>query len=203
MQKGSCTAQSPFIALPLAISSSGKGSTKATGGREMERARPAWGHLSNKQHQSSRKSQDFLQGNINCLSALPRFYVPRSNLKSNFRYRWIIGCEPESERSFSEPVGRVQQNNGALISSLFCGRKKNPDVFPLHSFYFSLTSKASGLFVRPFPHGMSSLRVLQLRGKAALFSNATRRIRDLCKEKKAVYAQKMSKYFSRHGKEEG
>lgn len=153
MQKGSCTAQSPFIALPLAISSSGKGSTKATGGREMERARPAWGHLSNKQHQSSRKSQDFLQGNINCLSALPRFYVPRSNLKSNFRYRWIIGCEPESERSFSEPVGRVQQNNGALISSLFCGRKKNPDVFPLHSFYFSLT-------FRPFRAPLPSWHVI-------------------------------------------
>lgn len=81
---------------------------------------------------------------------------------------------------------RVQQNSGALISSLFCRREKILDGCLLWFLgFFSLISKASGLSVLHFPHGMSFLRVLQRGKQAALSINPTLRInnRDLCKEK--------------------
>lgn len=136
MQKGSCTAQSPFIALPLAISSKVRGSAKATGGEERKRASETCTRPLIELRLSSSKSQEFLQGNVYPPLCIASFCISRSDFKSSFRYRWIIGCEPESERSFSEAAGRVQQYNGALISSLCCRREKNPDAFPLYSFYF-------------------------------------------------------------------
>lgn len=82
--------------------------------------------------------------------ALFFFYVPKSDLKSRFRYKWITGYEPEPEREFSEVTGRVQQNSGTLISSLFCRRKKIPDGFPLWILgFFSLISKSSGVSMTP------------------------------------------------------
>lgn len=64
MEKGSCTAQSPFIALPLAISSKVRGSTKATGGGERKRENKTCTRPLIKLHQSSRKTQEFLQRNV-------------------------------------------------------------------------------------------------------------------------------------------
>lgn len=109
---------------------------KATSEGGRKRKHDTYTRLLSKLHQSIRKSQEFLQGNVS-LSTSPFFYVPRSDLKSSS----VICSEPESERSFSElklgeAVGRVQQNNGALISSSFCRREKNSDAFPLCSFYF-------------------------------------------------------------------
>lgn len=114
------------------------------------------------------------------------------------RYRWVICCD--SERSFSalklgETSGTVQENNGVLISSLFCGSEKNPDDFPLHY-------KPSGLSLLPFPHGMHSQSPpAKWTGSTVHQCHLQNKNRDLCKEKTAVYAQKISKYFSGHANE--
>lgn len=86
-----------------------------------------------------------------CLSALPFFCVPKSDLKSRFRYRWITGYEPEPEGEFSEVAGRVQQNSGILISSLFCRREKILDGFPLWFLGFFHWPQNLRGFACPFP----------------------------------------------------
>lgn len=111
--------------------------------------------------QSESKLQDTSFREVSpSLSALSLFSIPRSGLKSSLRYWWIICCEPEKERSISElklreASGAVQENNGALIRSLFWWREKTPGTFSLH-YFFSPTSKASGLSALSFSHDKSS-----------------------------------------------
>lgn len=158
-------------------------------GREWES--PAWRHLLNciKEAESVQNTSRKMS---TCFSPLPLFCVPRSDLKrASLSYRWIVGCGPESERLFSEVVGSIQQNNGAWISSLFCGKEKNPDAFLLYSFnFFHWPPKVQGF--QCTTSLSSSLRLLQLGEQAAPSINATHRInnRDLCKEKNSSLCSK-------------
>jgi len=88
MQNESCTAQSPFIAWLLAVSSGVRGSPikPQVEERRRERVRPARGHLSNciKAAGSLKSSSSEMS---TFLSALPFFCVPKSDdLKNSFRY---------------------------------------------------------------------------------------------------------------------
>ena len=113
---------------------------KAAGGGEKKRESETCTRPLIKLHQSSRKSQEFLQWNVYlplCLALLlcPKVWWPKEQLQIQ-SLTVSLNQRSFSELKLGEAVGRAWQNNGALISSLFCRKEKNPDAFALCSFYF-------------------------------------------------------------------
>lgn len=206
MQKRSCTAQSPFIALPLAVSAKVRGSTKATGGKERKRESETYMRLLIKLCQSSRKSQEFLQENVYlplCIAALlcPKVWPKEQPQIQMNHWLWAWIREIIFRGGKKGPAKSWCSDKQLVLQE----REKSRCFSSAFFLFFSLTSKASGLSLLRFPHGMSSLRLLQLGQQAALSINATHRIdnRDPCKEKTAFCAPKTSKYVSGCAREEG
>lgn len=135
----------------------------------------------------------------------PEVWPKEQAQKQMNHWLWPWPMTP-NQKEFSEVAGKVWQNSGILISSLFCRREKILGGFPLWFLgFFTLTSKSSGLSVPPSlmvcQNWESSSQESRQHCPSMPLSEPTTG-KETCKEKKTA-TQKASKSYSRHASKEG